>query len=343
MPTKSSFSVSTTKTKTTNGEIASLLSAYSSLTLTDTGKVQCRLSGHEMPPKAEAIRAYIDGSAYRRAESRSRVDLESLLPYIIPSRTSSHKLYCKLTQREINFLADEVTAHMTGAKFLRLKAIADQEAKKEEEEKAKKAARKAAWEASQKEDGKGKGKLREKGMNDLEDDDPEAEFLAAMDAQVFRVKKDEIIDDMEEEEENMEEEEEEDVDEKKDIKVSIISKQELKKKKRVEKTTKLKNVPTARIFLPSEIAAEDSDTFIEASKVTKRGSVFVDVDGGKEKSEKSNKGVEIVKKEKLSKSISKSKEISKEELIYSGKRRERDVSNSAPQRKKKTVKRDDKE
>jgi hypothetical protein len=331
---------STTKTKSTNGEIASLLSAYSSLTLTDTGKVQCRLSGHEMPPKAEAIRAYIDGSAYRRAESRSRVDLESLLPYIIPSRTSSHKLYCKLTQREINFLADEVTAHMTGAKFLRLKAIADIEAKKEEEEKAKKAARKAAWEASQKEDGKGKGKLREKGMNDLEDDDPEAEFLAAMDAHVFRVKKDEIIDDMEEEEENMEEEEDDD-DEKKEIKVSIISKQELKKKKRVEKTTKLKNVPTARIFLPSEIAAEDSETFIEASKVTKRGSVFVD--GSKEKSEKSNKGVEIVKKEKLSKSISKSKEISKEELIYSGKRRERDVSNSAPQRKKKTVKRDDKE
>ena len=336
MPPKSSLE------KSTSGEIASLLSAYSSLSLTDTGKVKCRLSGHEMPPKADAIRAYIDGSAYRRAESRSRVDLESLLPYIIPSRTSSHKLYCKLTQREINFLADEVTAHMTGAKFLRLKALADQEAKKEEEEKAKKAARKAAWEASQKEDGKGKGKLREKGMNDLEDDDPEAEFLAAMDAHVFRVKKDEIIDDMEEEEENMEEEEEEeDVDEKKEIKVSIISKQELKKKKRVEKTTKLKNVPTARIFLPSEIAAEDNDTFIEASKVTKRGSVFVD--GSKEKSEKSNKGVEIVKKEKLSKSISKSKEIREEEPIYSGKRRERDVSNSAPQRKKKTVKRDDKE
>ena len=312
-----------------SGEVASLLSSYSSLSLTDTGKVQCQLSGHEMPAKAEAIRTYLDGSAYRRAESRSRVDLDALLPYIVPSRTSPHKLFCKLTQREINYLADEVTAHMTGAKFLRLKAIADEESRKEEEEQARRAAKKAAWEASQQGGdetaiGRGGGvrSKRNKGMADDEVDDSEAAFVAAMDATLMGGEKDldaEMVD-----EENEEEEEEEEAEEEK----RMASKHGSKKRAK-------KSEPTSRIFLPSEVVNNDEESFLEAKKMSKRGSVFIDNDNLG-----NNKSGQSVEKKKQKKDGEKMKKAKEETSSMVGERRERDTSTNAGQLKKKKVKRD---
>jgi hypothetical protein len=332
-----------------SGEVASLLSAYSSLTITDTGKVQCRLSGHEMPAKAEAIRTYLDGSAYRRAESRSRVDLDALLPYIVPSRTSPHKLFCKLTQREINYLADEVTAHMTGAKFLRLKAIADEEAKKEEEEKARRAAKKAAWEASQmdnnEESGIGhseKGQSKRKKTGGVtEDETDEAAFVAAMDATIMESDKNwesAMLEEEDDEEEEEEEKEEEEDDDKK--KKALISKHVVSKKR------SKKSEPTSRIFLPSEVVENDKEAFIEAKKISKRGSVIIDVDDDNRgaKVEAAGPSRKVKKETTITKDVAKShqKNKGKDEIdsIKIGERRERDASSNAGQLKKKKVKRE---
>jgi hypothetical protein len=237
---------------------------------------------------------------------------------------------------------------MTGAKFLRLKAIADEEAQKEEEEKARRAAKKAAWEASQKDNSeesgighseKGQSKRKKKG-GVTEDDTDEAAFVAAMDATIMESDKNWESAMLEEEDEDEDEEEvEEDEDDKKKKKALISKRVDSKKRSK-------KSEPTSRIFLPSEVVENDEEAFIEAKKISKRGSVVIDVDDD-------NRGVKVdaagpsrkVKKETtITKDVAKShkKNKSKDEIdsIKIGERRERDVSSNAGQLKKKKVKRE---
>jgi len=43
------------------------------------------------------------------------------LPYIVPDKRDNKKLHCKLTQRTLNKIPNEIKKHIQGKKFLRLK------------------------------------------------------------------------------------------------------------------------------------------------------------------------------------------------------------------------------
>ena len=97
-----------------------------------------------------------------------------------------------------------------------------------------------------------------------------------------------------------------------------------------------KSEPTSRIFLPSEVANNDEESFLEAKKMSKRGSVFIDNDNLG--NNKSGQSVEKKKQKKDGEKLKKAKEEETSSMV--GERRERDTSTNAGQLKKKKVKRD---
>ena len=49
-------------------------------------QVVCSLSHHEMPGRAEVVRAYVDGKKFRTLKAEKDFDFGRLQPYIIPSK-----------------------------------------------------------------------------------------------------------------------------------------------------------------------------------------------------------------------------------------------------------------
>ncbi|NWU65085.1 SURF2 protein, partial [Pterocles burchelli] len=88
------------------------------LSLAETGRVRCRLSGHEMPCRLAELRAYTEGRRYRRLARTARdFDYSQFQPHIVPSTKNLHQLFCKLTLRHINKLPEHVLRHVQGKRY----------------------------------------------------------------------------------------------------------------------------------------------------------------------------------------------------------------------------------
>ncbi|KAM9370825.1 surfeit locus protein 2 [Phaethornis superciliosus] len=88
------------------------------LSLAETGKVRCRLTGHELPCRLPELRAYTEGKRYRRLVQTGReFDYGKFEPHIVPSTKNLHQLFCKLTLRHINKFPDHVLRHVQGKRY----------------------------------------------------------------------------------------------------------------------------------------------------------------------------------------------------------------------------------
>ncbi|CAI8008746.1 Surfeit locus protein 2, partial [Geodia barretti] len=83
------------------------------------GVVVCSLSHHEMPGRAEVVRAYVDGKKFRTLKAEKDFDFGRLQPYIIPSRKRKRQLFCALTNRYMNRKPAEVELHLKGKRYRR--------------------------------------------------------------------------------------------------------------------------------------------------------------------------------------------------------------------------------
>ncbi|NXS51982.1 SURF2 protein, partial [Brachypteracias leptosomus] len=88
------------------------------LSLTESGKVRCRLTGHELPCRLPELRAYTDGKKYQRLVKTAReFDYAKFEPHIVPSTKNLHQLFCKLTLRHINKFPEHVLRHVQGKRY----------------------------------------------------------------------------------------------------------------------------------------------------------------------------------------------------------------------------------
>ncbi|NXC45721.1 SURF2 protein, partial [Penelope pileata] len=99
-------------------EVQLFLRQHPLLSLAETGKVRCRLTGHEMPCRLPELRAYTEGRKYQRLVKTAReFDYSEFEPHIVPSTKNLHQLFCKLTLRHINKLPEHVLRHVQGKRY----------------------------------------------------------------------------------------------------------------------------------------------------------------------------------------------------------------------------------
>jgi hypothetical protein len=82
--------------------LAQMLSANTSLELLPSNKIRCKITGHEMPPRADVIAQYLGSKRFVKAKNWYTVDYSEYLPHIIPAKDDSKRLYCRLTKKTLN-------------------------------------------------------------------------------------------------------------------------------------------------------------------------------------------------------------------------------------------------
>lgn len=101
--------------------VAELLAQNERLSLTPTNRIKCSITGHEMPCKYDVVAAHLNGSKFRKASQWYNHNYDAYLPYIIPHKSDTKKLYCTLTQQTLNRIPQVVEKHVQGKRFMRLK------------------------------------------------------------------------------------------------------------------------------------------------------------------------------------------------------------------------------
>lgn len=77
-----------------------------------------------MIPSLVAVQSHVNGKKYKKALEWYRHDFSVYEPLIIQHKSKPHKLFCTLTQGELNKIPDQVKKHAEGKRFQRLKQIA---------------------------------------------------------------------------------------------------------------------------------------------------------------------------------------------------------------------------
>ena len=80
-------------------------------------------------------KAHLKSKSYRKATWYA-ADYSDYLPWITPHRRNPLKLYCTLTRKELNKIPNEVSKHVRGKKFIRLKKAAQEKRKNDEKKRA---------------------------------------------------------------------------------------------------------------------------------------------------------------------------------------------------------------
>lgn len=99
--------------------VAELMKQNSFLTLLPNNRIQCDVTGHELPLDVEQIKAHISASKFKKALEWYKYDYSPFLPYIVPHKSNNKKLFCTLTKQELNKIPKEVEKHVNGKRFLR--------------------------------------------------------------------------------------------------------------------------------------------------------------------------------------------------------------------------------
>lgn len=90
------------------------------LTVTPSNRVQCLLTGHEMPLNTIAIQQHLSSNKFKKAQEWYSKDYSIYLPYLVPHKSGdSRKLFCILTRTTLNKIPKEIKKHVEGKKFKR--------------------------------------------------------------------------------------------------------------------------------------------------------------------------------------------------------------------------------
>ena len=87
------------------------LASHSDAEVTETGKIRCTLTGHEMPAQLPAVEAYWSGKKYRSAKTKAEYDFSQHEPYLVPHTKNPYLLYCTLTKMPVR-LPHPTRAHL---------------------------------------------------------------------------------------------------------------------------------------------------------------------------------------------------------------------------------------
>ena len=101
-------------------DVAALLAEHSFLSINERGKVHCSLTGHDMPPRADAIRAHLAGKQLAKARDwyiPANDSLHKYGPWIVAHKSNNKKAFCRLTSTTLNRIPEEIEAHMAGRRF----------------------------------------------------------------------------------------------------------------------------------------------------------------------------------------------------------------------------------
>lgn len=164
-------------------EVSALLSANACLSVNEHGKIHCSVTGHDMPPRADAIRTHLAGKRFSKARDwyAPLTDLSKYAPWIVANKRDSKKVYCRLTSTTLNRIPAEIEAHMAGRRFKYWLAIAE---KKGGELPDTRVARVTDDDAEEEDDG-------EEGDEEAEEDDEaEGDDEAGLDAELEAEKED---------------------------------------------------------------------------------------------------------------------------------------------------------
>ncbi|XP_014776301.1 surfeit locus protein 2 [Octopus bimaculoides] len=110
----------TNNSPTLSAEIQKILSENSHLKyLSDTGKIKCSLSGHEMSCDAKVVNSYLHGKKHKRLKALNDYDYDKYRQHLVDStkRFPKNQLLCLLTYKYINNLQSSIQKHINGRKF----------------------------------------------------------------------------------------------------------------------------------------------------------------------------------------------------------------------------------
>jgi len=105
-------------------ELQDLLENIQSLNIDkEKKKVICTLSGHEMPPRVDAVQSYLIGKKYIKLKKNKEFEDEfaKYKEHIMPSdnKRNKHQFFCKLTLRHMNSDPEHIKKHIHGKRFLK--------------------------------------------------------------------------------------------------------------------------------------------------------------------------------------------------------------------------------
>ncbi len=121
--------VSAVRVAAMDAGLKAFLASHADAEVLDNGKVRCTLTGHELPPRLDALQAYWGGKNYRNRAERAAYDFSKHEPWLVPHTKSEHLLWCTLTGRPVSRTPKAVEGHVHGLRFLKLRKEARAKAK----------------------------------------------------------------------------------------------------------------------------------------------------------------------------------------------------------------------
>lgn len=99
--------------------LGELLQKNSYLVLQPNNKILCKVSGHEMPARADVVQSHIIGKKFKKILEWYQYDYSVFLPDIVEHKTNSKQLFCTITNQELNKVPEEIKNHIAGKRFKR--------------------------------------------------------------------------------------------------------------------------------------------------------------------------------------------------------------------------------
>ena len=121
--------VSAVRVTAMDAGLKAFLASHADAEVLDNGKVRCTLTGHELPPRLDALQAYWGGKNYRKRAERAAYDFSKHEPWLVQHTKSEHLLWCTLTGRPVSRTPKAVEGHVHGLRFLKLRKEARAKAK----------------------------------------------------------------------------------------------------------------------------------------------------------------------------------------------------------------------
>ena len=115
-------------------QVAAFVAEHDDAEALQSGKIRCKTTEHEIPPRLELLEQHWSGKVYRNKQNLKGYDFKQHEPWLVPHKKSVHLLWCTLTEKPLSKQPKTVQGHVDGKKFKRLLAAA--KAKEEADEAA---------------------------------------------------------------------------------------------------------------------------------------------------------------------------------------------------------------